>query len=48
MQEVEGEENHMSRCNRILDIDWLAEPDSTGLREPSWVILRASPSAASP
>lgn len=35
MQDVEGETNHRSRCLRINDIDWTAEPDRPLVNDPA-------------
>ncbi|MEP4292535.1 MAG: ABC transporter ATP-binding protein, partial [Rhizobiaceae bacterium] len=35
MQPIEGEDRHRSRCNRIDDIDWLAEPERRLVEDPS-------------
>jgi peptide/nickel transport system ATP-binding protein len=35
MQPVEGEQNHRSRCMRIDDIDWLADPERRLVEDPA-------------
>ena len=35
MNQVEGEEQHMSRCARITEIDWLAEPERRLVEDPT-------------
>ncbi|MEM7257518.1 MAG: ABC transporter ATP-binding protein [Pseudomonadota bacterium] len=35
MQDVEGEANHRSRCLRINDIDWTAEPERPLVSDPA-------------